>query len=161
MVSGAGLGRGCATACSKRIYQSEGKGWSKSATFLLHSLRGLPGLAIPGYQDIRQMYLRRVCRSIKWPAYAPFDSPRNTNHAAGFTSVRLSGLPCGLALGERYMSNDNLGKRVLPVCAIYQDGKYWPVIRLQGRWLQGLGFKAGGRIKVEYGPGRLLIRRVP
>jgi len=59
------------------------------------------------------------------------------------------------------MSNANSGKRILPVGAICQDGRYWPVIRLQGRWLQGLGFKAGGRIKVEYGPGRLLIRLVP
>ncbi|HBS61111.1 MAG TPA: hypothetical protein DEA44_17830 [Firmicutes bacterium] len=63
--------------------------------------------------------------------------------------------------GEIYMSNDNLGKRSLPVCTIHQDGKYWPVIRLQGRWLQRLGFEAGSRIEVEYSPRLLLIRLVP
>ena len=59
------------------------------------------------------------------------------------------------------MSNDNLGKRILPVCAIHQDGKYWPFIRLQGRWLQRLGFEAGGMIEVEYSLGLLLIRLLP
>ena len=63
--------------------------------------------------------------------------------------------------GEIYMSNDNLGKRILPVCAIHQDGKYWPFIRLQGRWLQRLGFEAGGMIEVEYSLGLLLIRLLP
>ena len=56
------------------------------------------------------------------------------------------------------MSNDNLGKRILPVSTIHQDGKYWPFIRLQGRWLQRLGFAADSMIEVEYSPGLLLIR---
>ena len=43
-----GLGRGCATACSKYIYQSEGKGCSNSVTFLLPGFRGLPGYPQPG-----------------------------------------------------------------------------------------------------------------
>ncbi|MEM5768218.1 MAG: SymE family type I addiction module toxin [Bacillota bacterium] len=59
------------------------------------------------------------------------------------------------------MSNDNSEKRILSVCAIYQDGKYWPFIRLQGRWLQRLGFEAGSMVEVEYIPGLLLIRLLP
>ncbi len=59
------------------------------------------------------------------------------------------------------MSNDNLGKRTLPVCTIHQDGKYWPFIRLQGKWLRKLGFVADSRIEVEYSHGLLLIKLVP
>ena len=93
--------------------------------------------------------LRRVLRT-----YAGKRSEEQRRQAEFF-----NGLGRGLELGGYiHMSNDNLGKRILPVSTIHQDGKYWPFIRLQGRWLQRLGFAADSMIEVEYSPGLLLIR---
>ena len=68
----------------------EGKGWSKSVTFLLRNFRGLLFIQARS-QDIRQMYLRRMCRSMKRPACAPFDSSRNPKPSGGFHSHETPG----------------------------------------------------------------------
>jgi len=95
---------------------------------------------------------RRVLRT-----YASKRSEEQRRQAEFF-----NGLCRGLELGGYiHMSNDNLEKRILPVCTIHQDGKYWPFIRLQGRWLQRLGFAGDSMIEVEYSPGLLLIRLLP
>ncbi|HSL81615.1 MAG TPA: SymE family type I addiction module toxin [Thermoanaerobaculia bacterium] len=38
---------------------------------------------------------------------------------------------------------------------------FHPLIRLSGRWLEGLGFPLGGKIEVEAEPGRLVLKAVP
>ncbi|QDR81327.1 SymE family type I addiction module toxin [Sporomusa termitida] len=54
-----------------------------------------------------------------------------------------------------------MGKRILK---IYSSAAYSklnvPCIILQGKWLQGLGFKTGNHVAVEEGEGELVIRLV-
>ena len=65
----------------------EGKGWSKSVTFLLRIFRGLLFIQARS-QDIRQMYLRRMCRSMKRPACALSIPPEIPNRPADFTAMK-------------------------------------------------------------------------
>lgn len=51
--------------------------------------------------------------------------------------------------------------RILTVYYTYQSGKGRPLIRLQGKWLQDLGFKTGSKIEVKEENGVLSIRAVP
>ncbi|WP_371381802.1 SymE family type I addiction module toxin [Sporomusa aerivorans] len=37
----------------------------------------------------------------------------------------------------------------------------WPLIRLQGKWLQDLGFLSGAKIAIEEHDGALLIKALP
>lgn len=61
------------------------------------------------------------------------------------------------------MSGEMGSIRILRVYYTYHShGKnLWPLIRLQGRWLQDLGFLPGTRIAVEEQSGALLIKAVP
>jgi toxic protein SymE len=59
------------------------------------------------------------------------------------------------------MSTVKLGKRILTVYYTHLNGKNMPLIRLQGKWLQDLGFKTGSKIDVEETNGLLFIRVVP
>lgn len=38
---------------------------------------------------------------------------------------------------------------------------YVPLVRLQGKWLEALGFTAGAQVHIEGQPGELTIRLVP
>jgi toxic protein SymE len=48
-------------------------------------------------------------------------------------------------------------KRKLTVYTTYNNDKQVPLIRLQGQWLQKLGFTVGSKIEVEGEDGTLLI----
>jgi hypothetical protein len=50
--------------------------------------------------------------------------------------------------------------RILPVNFLYQNGQPVPVIKLQGKWLQKLGFRPGDTLLVERQPGMLVIRHL-
>lgn len=41
----------------------------------------------------------------------------------------------------------------------YQNGSYTAQIRLQGKWVEELGFKPGDELKIECYRGRLIIRK--
>ena len=47
---------------------------------------------------------------------------------------------------------------ILSVNCLYQDDQPVPVIKLQGKWLQKLGFEPGDTLVVERQPGMLVIR---
>lgn len=52
-------------------------------------------------------------------------------------------------------------KRVLTISAMSAySRKEAPFIRLQGRWLEKLGFEIGKRVTVEESPGRLVLKVV-
>jgi toxic protein SymE len=59
------------------------------------------------------------------------------------------------------MSSKKESSRVLTVYYTYQNGKARPLIQLQGKWLQDLGFQTGDKIEVEGNNGSLLIKAVP
>lgn len=49
-------------------------------------------------------------------------------------------------------------KRLLTVSSMsVYNRKEMPVIRLQGRWLEKLGFEIGKRVTVEESPNRLVL----
>ncbi len=50
--------------------------------------------------------------------------------------------------------------RILTVYYMYQNDKLVPLIRLQGKWLQELGFEPGGKIEVAARNEVLLIRAI-
>jgi toxic protein SymE len=59
------------------------------------------------------------------------------------------------------MSEKTRMNRILTVYYMYQNNKQVPLIRLQGKWLQELGFELGGKIEVAARNEVLLIRIVP
>lgn len=60
------------------------------------------------------------------------------------------------------MSSERETSRILTVYYTYlNDGKdRRPLIRLQGKWLQDLGFQSGDKIAIEEHSGALLIKAV-
>ena len=59
------------------------------------------------------------------------------------------------------MSDERETSRILTVYYTYLSGKdRWPLIRLQGKWLQDLGFQSGNKIAVEEHYGSLLIKTI-
>jgi hypothetical protein len=48
-------------------------------------------------------------------------------------------------------------KRKLTVGYVPGDGKPYPMIRLQGKWLEELGFKVGDRVVVVADEGKIII----
>lgn len=58
------------------------------------------------------------------------------------------------------MSIPEESTRILTVYYIYQSGQNRPLIRLQGKWLQELGFQTGAKIEVRESSGCLLIKAV-
>ncbi len=53
------------------------------------------------------------------------------------------------------------GTRVLTVAYTHQNGMERPFIRLQGKWLQDLGFLPGAKIEVKETKEGLLIKSLP
>ncbi len=53
------------------------------------------------------------------------------------------------------------GTRVLTVAYTHQNGMERPFIRLQGKWLQELGFLPGAKIEVKETKEGLLIKALP
>nr|WP_092075113.1 SymE family type I addiction module toxin [Dendrosporobacter quercicolus]NSL49642.1 type I addiction module toxin, SymE family [Dendrosporobacter quercicolus DSM 1736]SDN33608.1 toxic protein SymE [Dendrosporobacter quercicolus] len=51
--------------------------------------------------------------------------------------------------------------RILTVYYTYQNGATRPLIRLQGKWLQELGFLPGAKIEVQENKGSLFIKARP
>lgn len=60
------------------------------------------------------------------------------------------------------MSGERENSRILTVYYTYlNDGKdRRPLIRLQGKWLQDLGFQSGDKVVIEEHSGALLIKAV-
>lgn len=59
------------------------------------------------------------------------------------------------------MSGERENSRILTVYYTYLNGKdRLPLIRLQGKWLQDLGFQSGDKIAIEEHSGALLIKAV-
>lgn len=59
------------------------------------------------------------------------------------------------------MSGENENSRILTVYYTYLNGKdRRPLIRLQGKWLQDLGFQSGDKVVIEEHSGALLIKAV-
>ena len=50
-------------------------------------------------------------------------------------------------------------ERKLTVGYVPGDGKHYPMIRLQGKWLEEMGFKVGDRVVVVADEGRIVIVR--
>ncbi len=66
-----------------------------------------------------------------------------------------------LAIGGIYLSSERESARILTVYYTYLNGKdRRPLIRLQGKWLQDLGFHSGSKIAIEEHGGTLLIKAV-
>ena len=60
------------------------------------------------------------------------------------------------------MSSERETSRILTVYYTYLNGKdRRPLIRLQGKWLQELGFQSGDKVVIEEHRGALLIKAVP
>nr|WP_092074372.1 SymE family type I addiction module toxin [Dendrosporobacter quercicolus]NSL49933.1 type I addiction module toxin, SymE family [Dendrosporobacter quercicolus DSM 1736]SDM92376.1 toxic protein SymE [Dendrosporobacter quercicolus] len=51
--------------------------------------------------------------------------------------------------------------RILTIYYTYQNGATRPLIRLQGKWLQELGFLPGAKIEVKENEGSLFIKTCP
>ena len=64
-------------------------------------------------------------------------------------------------MGKRYGSEKITDSRKLTVYYHYAGNKSVPLIRLQGYWLENLGFKIGECIEVNYDSekGEILIKR--
>ena len=59
------------------------------------------------------------------------------------------------------MSSGRENSRILTVYYTYLNGKdRRPLIRLQGKWLQDLGFQSGDKVVIEEHGGALLIKAV-
>jgi toxic protein SymE len=59
------------------------------------------------------------------------------------------------------LSGENENSRILTVYYTYLNGKdRRPLIRLQGKWLQDLGFQSGDKVVIEEHGGALLIKAV-
>lgn len=58
------------------------------------------------------------------------------------------------------MEVDSLKVRLITVSEMMANNKPVPQIRLQGKWLDKLGFKAGRKVIVEEKFGQVLIRLV-
>lgn len=59
------------------------------------------------------------------------------------------------------MSRESENSRILTVYYTYLNGKdRRPLIRLQGKWLQDLGFQSGDKVVIEEHSGALLIKAV-
>jgi toxic protein SymE len=59
------------------------------------------------------------------------------------------------------LSGERENARILTVYYTYLNGKdRQPLIRLQGKWLQDLGFHSGNKIAIEEHDGTLLIKAV-
>lgn len=59
------------------------------------------------------------------------------------------------------MSSERENSRILTVYYTYLNGKdRLSLIRLQGKWLQELGFQSGDKIAIEEHSGALLIKAV-
>lgn len=59
------------------------------------------------------------------------------------------------------MSSKRVTSRILTVYYTYLGGKdRRPLIRLQGRWLEELGFQSGDKVVIEEHGGALLIKAV-
>jgi len=56
--------------------------------------------------------------------------------------------------------NAEKNKRTLTVYYNYQKNHDVPLIRLQGKWLENLGFYVGNQVEVEEEKGLLLIRAI-
>lgn len=65
-------------------------------------------------------------------------------------------------IGGIDLSSEGESSRILTVYYTYlNNGKdRWPLIRLQGKWLQDLGFQSGNKITIEEHSGTLLIKAV-
>ena len=50
-------------------------------------------------------------------------------------------------------------ERKLTVGYVPGDGKHYPMIRLQGKWLEELGFRVGDRVMVVVDEGKIVIVR--
>lgn len=61
------------------------------------------------------------------------------------------------------MTDEKKTIRILRVYYTYDNDSrtLWSLIRLQGKWLQNLGFSPGTRIAVEEQNGTLLIEAMP
>ena len=59
------------------------------------------------------------------------------------------------------MSTLQKSTRILTVYYTRQNGATWPLIRLQGKWLQELGFLLGAKIEVKENEGSLFIKARP
>ena len=53
----------------------------------------------------------------------------------------------------------HMTERKLTVGYVPGDGKHYPMIRLQGKWLEELGFKVGDRVVVMADKGKIVIVR--
>ena len=59
------------------------------------------------------------------------------------------------------MSSERETSRILTVYYRYLNGKdRWPLIRLQGKWLQDLGFQSGDKVVIGEHSGALLIKTI-
>jgi len=59
------------------------------------------------------------------------------------------------------LSGEKENSRILTVYYTYLNGKNrLPLIRLQGKWLQDLGFQSGDKIVIEEHNGALVIKAV-
>jgi len=59
------------------------------------------------------------------------------------------------------LSGEKENSRILTVYYTYLNGKTrLPLIRLQGKWLQDLGFQSGDKIAIEEHNGALVIKAV-
>jgi toxic protein SymE len=65
-----------------------------------------------------------------------------------------------LAIGGIDLSGERESSRILTVYYTYlnQGKDRWPLIRLQGKWLQDLGFLSGAKIEVTESNGGLFIK---
>ena len=48
-------------------------------------------------------------------------------------------------------------ERKLTIGYVPGDGKHYPLIRLQGKWLEEMGFRVGDRVVVVTDEGRIVI----
>ena len=56
---------------------------------------------------------------------------------------------------------NNMKKRELTICGMsVYDRKRYPFIRLNGKWLEALGFEIGKKITVEEKQGELVLKMV-
>lgn len=69
-----------------------------------------------------------------------------------------------LGLKSRARRRTNAGERLFTVTTAFDEsandgaGRFVPMIRLRGRWLQRLGFRKGDRIVVEERRGELVVK---
>lgn len=65
----------------------------------------------------------------------------------------------------RHVSNREANSRTLKVCYKYRSRECdiirVPVIRLEGKWLDALGFSEGKKVQIDIAAGKLTIHLLP